>query len=499
MIDLINTDNERSLIDRMLISIIIPVFNAEKYLDECIESVVNQTYTELEIILLPGQSGDRSTEICHEWAGKDSRIKIVDQDKNCTGYARNKGIAFSNGEYVAFCDADDKMLPTYIEEMAGSAISNNSDIVECEYYDASEDLSQLTAYTIPELLSDFPHNFYECFGSSSVWRYIIKRNFWVDNGFKFPEANRMEDLAVYSLLFAKANNVSFVYKPLYLYRANPNSIMHTLSSINSVMDNYSYIADYITEEHRRYGVFENTKKTILNQLEYHAGFILDSCSGLTNEIHTGWEEKITNKLKSLFDCNLTSFEVKALGWGSKGTGILCNLLTKQCSADGRYTSNMTLRAMTNDSITAQLEAVILDYRPNVIVIDLLEEVDDILAHSDSIDTYLKQWILGVHSYSKALQKCCPSAHIFIIEKYLATKKLSDGIMEEFSNKDDLDILNELLRIMYQDLIKIIQDSIFISAIPEKSRYSTSDDSKSGHNYDETYYCLKIMDILHFIK
>ena len=104
------------------------------------------------------------------WAEKDSRIVIVTQDKNCTGYARNKGIQFSNRQYIAFCDVDDKMISTYVEEMLFSALANNSDIIECEYYSSSEDLSQLKPYTDLELLSSLPHSFYEQFGSSSVWR-----------------------------------------------------------------------------------------------------------------------------------------------------------------------------------------------------------------------------------------------------------------------------------------------------------------------------------------
>ncbi len=483
--------------DQILISVIIPVYNAEKYLDECLESVVNQTYTNLEIILLPGKSTDHSTEICESWAEKDSRILITQQDKNCTGYARNKGIASARGEYVAFCDADDKMLPTYIEEMVISAISSDSDIVECGYYNASEDLIQLKPYDILELLSDFPHSFYERFGSSSVWRYIVRKQFWMDNDFSFPEANRMEDLAVYSLLFAMTSKISFVHKPLYVYRANPHSIMRTSSEISMIINNYMFIADYMVKEHNRLGIFERTKKTILRQLEYHAGYILTSFPHLSTDERTKLEKKITDKLKTLFDCRTTVFDIKAFGWGSKGTGLLCSIMTKQCATESRYISQMTLRGMTNENIRTQFEAILSNMTPNTVVIDLLEETDYLLKYEGNIDEYLKQWALGVLSFNDSIKRCTDNPRIFIIEKYLATKYLFEGQILNYQEKEDISILNELLHVMYQSLIKSLPNSTFIPSIPDNSRYSLSADSKDGHYFDETYYFEEIMDIIHY--
>ena len=87
--------------NKPLVSVIVPVLNVEKYLDECVSSIVSQTYDNLDIILLPGTSTDNSTMICNDWVKKDNRIRIVEQDKNCLGYARNKGIENAKGEYIA--------------------------------------------------------------------------------------------------------------------------------------------------------------------------------------------------------------------------------------------------------------------------------------------------------------------------------------------------------------------------------------------------------------
>ncbi len=89
------------------ISVIVPVYNAEKYLDDCISSIINQTFRDFELILLPGNSDDSGTSVCEKWATRDNRIRIIDQDINSVSYARSKGISFSKGRYICFCDADD--------------------------------------------------------------------------------------------------------------------------------------------------------------------------------------------------------------------------------------------------------------------------------------------------------------------------------------------------------------------------------------------------------
>lgn len=483
--------------EQVLVSVIVPVYNAEKYLSECIESLISQTYQNIEIILLPGQSNDDSTRICFKWAQKDTRILIIPQDKNCTGYARNKGILAANGKYIAFCDADDKMAPTYIEEMIYSAIINDSDIVECEYYNASEDLSSLTPYTILETLSGLPHSFYERFGSSSVWRYILKKSFWTENKFAFPETNRMEDLAIYSLLFAKAKKTSIIYKPLYVYRTNPHSVMHSSANIESVISNYTDIADYMVKEHKRLDTYSFAKETILRQLEYHGGYILDDYPALPASEKSKYEHTISDILKKMFRCNISTFEVKAFGWGSNSTGLLCNLLTKQHSSNGRYISKMTMRGMINANIKSQLEILLSDYAPNVIVVDLLEETDYLINYQEDIMKYLEEWALGVKCFSDTLKKNTPCAHIFIIEKYLATKHLINGNLIDYAQIEDIGVLNELLVVMYQTLRRSIPNNTFIGHIPSSERYSLSNDPKDGHNYDQTYYNEKIMDALHF--
>ena len=116
-----------------LISVIIPVYKVEKYLDECIESAVNQTYENIEIILVDDGSPDRCPEICDAWAGKDPRIRVIHKENGGLSDARNAGMAASRGAFIAFVDSDDILEPEYIEYLYQALCETGADVSECAY------------------------------------------------------------------------------------------------------------------------------------------------------------------------------------------------------------------------------------------------------------------------------------------------------------------------------------------------------------------------------
>lgn len=105
-----------------VVSVVLPIYNVEKYLSRCLESVVNQSYRKLEIILVDDESPDKCPEICDEWAAKDSRIKVIHKKNGGLGYARNTGIENATGEYICFVDSDDYIAPDTIEKAYKSGL-----------------------------------------------------------------------------------------------------------------------------------------------------------------------------------------------------------------------------------------------------------------------------------------------------------------------------------------------------------------------------------------
>ena len=115
------TDNE-------LISIVVPVYNAENYLEKCINSIIGQTYRNLEIILIDDGSNDNSLSICEKFALQDNRIKVFHQNNGGVASARNKGLSEASGEFIAWVDSDDSIEPEYIEKLYDAVKEYNADI-----------------------------------------------------------------------------------------------------------------------------------------------------------------------------------------------------------------------------------------------------------------------------------------------------------------------------------------------------------------------------------
>lgn len=211
-----------------LISIIVPIYNAEKYIKRCIESILNQTYTNLEIILVNDGSQDKSLEICNSFAIKDTRIKVIDKKNEGVSKARNEGIDVASGEYIIFVDSDDWMENTMCEEMIQSAIINNSDIVVCGYNNYLENddkyeninLKDYNDLSFAEIITD-DDTLYGGF----PWNKMIKTSILK---YKFNDKVHYYENLLFFVQNGSGNiKYSVVHKRLYNYCINDNSAVHS--------------------------------------------------------------------------------------------------------------------------------------------------------------------------------------------------------------------------------------------------------------------------------
>lgn len=172
--------------DEKTVSVIIPVYNAEKYLAECLESVQNQTYHPLQIILIEDGSSDQSGKICDEYAAEDERIEVYHQPNSGVSAARNKGLMSARGGWIAFIDADDRVAPDYIERLIGEAEKSGADIVCCDLiervgsFDGEIVTDRIHAVRTPRTIDraeQFYHDYFdkEEYYGYAVWGKIIKR------------------------------------------------------------------------------------------------------------------------------------------------------------------------------------------------------------------------------------------------------------------------------------------------------------------------------------
>lgn len=226
------------MFEKLLISVIIPVFNAESYLNRCLDTVLAQTYQELEILLINDGSTDHSGEICDEYASKDKRVKIIHKINSGVSATRNVGLANATGEYILFVDSDDYLEPGMVESLVGKAVENNCDIVMCGYYIQTgnsavlEKMDYLEYYgSNSEVIDKLIARFYtgENTGLNSLWNKLIRRKIYQDNCVKFnTDLKRAEDMWFVFECLKHTERLSFINEAFYHYVQNPDSIMHIL-------------------------------------------------------------------------------------------------------------------------------------------------------------------------------------------------------------------------------------------------------------------------------
>ena len=209
-----------------LLSVIVPVYHTEKYLDECIESIANQTYTDLQIILVDDGSPDRSSEICETWGKRDPRIQVIHQKNAGQALARSVGLRAAAGDWVTFVDSDDYIAPEMAEMLLRTAAENGADIAEGGHcLDVDGEIQERKGFSTRPILSSKEAVTYFLEGrtvNSGVWGKIYRRNLW--EGVAFPNLATAEDLVVLAQLLGKMDRMAQVDKVFYYYRQNADGV-----------------------------------------------------------------------------------------------------------------------------------------------------------------------------------------------------------------------------------------------------------------------------------
>lgn len=231
-----------------LISVVIPVYNVEPFLNRCVESVVNQTYTNLEIILVDDESPDNCPKMCDDWAAKDSRIKVVHKKNAGVGMARNSGIEAATGEYICFFDSDDYVALDTIEKAHALAASEKSDIVKFGFakVDAAGTVvrtviphADKVTYSDEEVRTQFLSARTDAKSGRpdwsswlNAWTFLYSMRMILDNDWRFVSEREIISEDVYSLLclFQYVRRISVLPEALYYYCENGTSLTHVYRS-----------------------------------------------------------------------------------------------------------------------------------------------------------------------------------------------------------------------------------------------------------------------------
>ncbi len=275
------------------ISIIVPVYNVEKYLPECLDSIINQTFTDFECICINDGSPDNSLAILKEYASKDSRIKIINQENKGQSSARNVGMKFSKGKYIAFIDSDDWISTDYLDILYNIIENKQYDIAICnhQYYYSKDNkyVPYIPNVFIDENTTQFD-KFFCGYTFGSVCTRLYRREFLENNKMLFLENVVMEDYIFSIITYLSTKKITFVNDGLYYYR----------TQIKSTMSNYDRVT--ISKFCNNFFIIKEIVKRKISCIEIENFFVKSFFHNLSDTYKRAKKSKYS--IEDLFDKSL---------------------------------------------------------------------------------------------------------------------------------------------------------------------------------------------------
>lgn len=258
-----------------LVSVVVPIYNVERYLDRCVKSVQNQTYKNIEIILVDDGSPDKCGEMCDSYAEEDARIKVLHKKNGGLSDARNAGLEIAEGKYVLFTDSDDFIAPDLVKECTEQAEKNNSDMVVFDFTRVEDGMEEISTTEIEKSgtysLKKEPRLL---FSSPSAVNKLFRKDLFEKTNIRFPVGKYYEDLGTIPKLLLEAKKIDYIKKSYYYYMIRSGSIMTATKFEKNYVDRTDMI-DGILEFYKENNMFEKYHK----ELEFMAflnGYFLPS-------------------------------------------------------------------------------------------------------------------------------------------------------------------------------------------------------------------------------
>ncbi len=259
-----------------LVSVIIPVYQIEAYIDRCIQSVRNQTYKNMEIILVDDGSPDMCGKICDQYAEADDRIQVIHKPNGGLSDARNAGILVARGKYLLFVDGDDYIHEKLVERVIRCAEEKQADIVVFDYISVEADTGREDTWkmSIPRnKVLNVEMDSRLLVTTPGAWNKLYRRDFWMSTGLLYPVGRNFEDLSTTPKLLLKAKRVVYLNsEPLYYYMLRDGSIMRNHDLERNYHNRTAALDDVIQyfQKHGKYAKFKNE----LEYLTFEHGYFV---------------------------------------------------------------------------------------------------------------------------------------------------------------------------------------------------------------------------------
>ena len=287
-----------------LISVIIPVYNVEEYLNQCVESVLAQTYKNYEIILVDDGSVDASPKICDEYAKQFENISVFHKENGGASSARNVGIKNASGKYIFFLDSDDWIENNTFELLINSAVSEKADLVFCEAQAVDDNGNEFSSNNYG-YDSEYPtQNAFDTMQQMiekkefhvAIWMLLLERDIFINNNLEFCEGIMYEDMIISYQFYCLAELAAHVNKKLYYRRYHPNSVM---TSAKTERNYYSAATVYREVAKFRKTLPENKQSpNHLNRCAYNA---INIYRQMTPDIKKKYKSDYESIIKDILD------------------------------------------------------------------------------------------------------------------------------------------------------------------------------------------------------
>lgn len=265
-----------------------PVYNVEKYLQECLDSIINQSFKDFEIICVNDGSTDKSLQILEEYAKKDSRFIVMSQQNLGAGEARNTGLKNASGKYVQFLDSDDYFEPNMLEELYNTAEKFSTDIVVCSAKRIDEDGNivqnvnpsahinfKCCPLNTPFSKDDYPDKIFS-FYNAAPWNKLYLREMLIKYSLKFQNLSSCNDIGFVRTADASAKRIIVIDKDLIRYRFNRNGSIAKIRASNTI--NFLKAKDFIKDFLIKNNMYEQLKEALIESFKAFARWELSLCN-----------------------------------------------------------------------------------------------------------------------------------------------------------------------------------------------------------------------------
>lgn len=475
---------------QILVSVIIPVYNVYEWMDQCLESIVSQNFTDFEVILVNDGSTDGSDKKCQEWAKRDSRIRVISKKNEGPSVARNCGINNAKGEFLVFIDSDDWVERTYLQKLYTAIIENKTDMAECDVYRFNNTTEEKTyrvcsgtmglAYSLEEHMK---------YGYTAIWKCMIKKTLFTEYGVEFPNCHS-EARAVYPLLLALSGGIANVHEGLYYYRRfRPKSLSEQPRINDGDEKAVGLLAfDNLIQNFRRSGLYDDYKRILQ---EIVKGKLSDILAGLfyrkskeefiqlTQKYYSYIEEKFPGTLNfpyiviGGYNLNriLSYMNVLHNPYGRFNFSSIISLMHPVAGL--RYThKNKYREIMIRRDVESLFWDIVDEVKPEYIFLDLLEERFDVIetaggyiTKSDAFDgadgphteqriikrdsqEWEELWKKSVLKLMEQIKTVIPSCKVVVIKNLLSTKVGDAKEQNPFKDVEEILQMNQHLERCY---------------------------------------------------